>query len=613
MAKLLRRRRRQERPLRTPPARKRKVTLTEILDYFVIRYFSGIGEWIDKQFEMEKNLRKAGMLVYHKLYSARIAAMTVMSFILAVYFSIIIALLDISLIIKVLAVLFLMLSPIIVFVSMLIYPSIKQGQRKQKVETELPFFAAYLATMVRAGVSVSKILERVSQLKIFDAMRKEALIIVRNINMFGEDPLKAIEDHVIDHPSYKFREFMLGYTTTVKTGGDVTHYIEIRTQDIFSSRMNDLKLIAERTSMFTEIYITVAVIMTIVFYVFFTISSIFPAAGGFGGIAQLTVFSFVILPMLTIFILYLIHSNQPKTPIKIKEPIAYMILLGVPASIVVGVVSYYATGANLIFDRNVINFQTITGLTLTLSLALIALSLPPAISYITISRRHTGLAEATASFLRDLTEIRKTGLSPEKSILSLMERNYGKLTPILRKAGAALLLGLGVEKALASALKGYKDWMLLANMRFLADTIELGGGSPETLDALAKYSFNLVELDKETKKKLRTYIVMPYLGAILVASSSLLILNFTSQTLTEVANPGAGMGGGLGGGNISPETLKQIAMLLSLSAVFNSFLMGIVAGKIQSQTIAAGFVHSILLIIITLITVIVTLSKIAIL
>jgi len=257
-----------------------------------------------------------------------------------------------------------------------------------------------------------------------------------------------------------------------------------------------------------------------------------------------------------------------------------------------------ATGAYRLITEGALDYNVILGFTVTLAGTLIALSLPPALIHLREARKSRNLGEAIASFLRDLTEVRKTGLSPEKSILAVASRSYGPLDPILRRIYTALSLGLDLEKAVARAISGYRDWLLLTNMRFLVDSIEVGGGSPETLETLARYAHNLTELDREFKKRLRSYIFMPYMGAVLVAASSILVLSFTAKStlLTGATST-----------TITPENLARVALLLGLGAVLNSWLMGLVAGKIQDGRLAAGFIHSIVLVLITVVTVAVTL------
>jgi flagellar protein FlaJ len=358
------------------------------------------------------------------------------------------------------------------------------------------------------------------------------------------------------HPSARYRDFMLGYTTTVRTGGDVVHYLEIRAQDIFNARMTELRIIAERMSFYTELYITVAVILALAFYIFFTIATIFPAASAFGGTLQLLLFTFVALPSLTLLIIYLIHAAQPKNPIYIKSPYRSFLFIGLPIGFILLPLSIVALDS--ILEGAELTYLRIAGYSLGLALTLIAVSVPPAIMYTMEKRRVKGMAEATSSFLRDLAEIRKTGLSPERSIIAIASRDYGPLNRVVKKLAAALSLGLSIEDSLRSALRGLRDWLLIANMRFLADSIEYGGGGPEVLETLARYAHNLVELDKELRRRLRTYMVMPYMGAILVSAASIMVLSFAARTVEAVGGPSPG-------GTLTPEELARVALYLSVS------------------------------------------------
>ncbi|MCE4612628.1 MAG: type II secretion system F family protein [Desulfurococcales archaeon] len=581
---------------------RRRITVSEIIDYIAVNYFSGIASKLVKSFELEKAIEEAGIQIYPLLYAARVVASTIITAMLSAYFILIIAFLEISLVVKAIASLLLGLAPIAVFSFGLTYPATKKAARKNNVETELPFFAAYLAAMARGGVPVSKVIEKVASLKVFRAMRREAMLISRDVKILGKDPLEAIERNAMMHPSARYRDFMLGYTTTVRTGGDVVHYLEIRAQDIFNSRMAELRIIAERMSFYTELYITVAVILALAFYIFFTIATIFPAASAFGGTVQLLLFTFVALPSLTGLIIYMIHAAQPKNPIYIKSPYRGFLFIGLPMGFIL--LPFSIVTLNSILEGVELSYLGIVGYSLGLALTLLAMSIPPAIMYTAEKRKVKGMAEATSSFLRDLAEIRKTGLSPERSIIAIASRDYGPLNRVVKKLATALSLGLSVEEALRSALRGLRDWLLVANMRFLSDSIEYGGGGPEVLETLARYAHNLVELDRELKRRLRTYMVMPYMGAILVSAASIMVLGFAARTIETVGGPTPGAG------SLSAEELARVALYLSVGAIFNSWLMGMVVGKIKDQSLAAGFTHSIILTLVSLMTIIVALRQI---
>ncbi|GAB6147580.1 hypothetical protein JCM10135_01210 [Stetteria hydrogenophila] len=583
-------------------------TLNDFIDFVAITYLRGLAERLVESFNLDVALRRAGLLRHPVLYAARALLFTLASLAFAVYFTIILAFSILPPMVKAVASLSLFTVPLLVFAYYLSYPSVKANERKSNVESELPFFAAYLATMTRGGVPLLKVMERVASLRVFKAMRREALMVLRDVNMFGKDPFEALEYNALEHPSHLYRDFVLGYVTTIRIGGDVVHYLEIRTQDIFSRRMADLKLLAERMSMFMEVYITIAVVMTLVFYVFFTVSAVFPA-GKFAGVAGLTLFSFVVLPTMTILLLFMVHASQPKSPITIVSPYRALVVFGIPLAIIVFPVMFFLTGAYHVFQR--VDRDVIMALDLTLVSTLLALSLPPAYYHVKETLRHRGLARATAFFLRDLAEVRKTGLSPERSIIAVaLERSYGPLDRVVKRLAVALTAGLDVERALRRALRGIKDWILLANMRFLSDSIIVGGGSPGTLDTLARYAYSLVDLDEELRRRLRPYIFMPYIGAILVSTSSFLVLGFTVQGIAPALGQGATMGITSG---ITPQDIAKVTLYLSLGSLFNSWLMGLMAGKIQDLRLSAGFLHATILTLISYVVLVMSLKTVALL
>jgi len=265
---------------------------------------------------------------------------------------------------KVVISLILIITPVMVFGTGLTYPSIKASSRENGVNSELPFFAAYLTTMAYGGVPPERIIEKVAELKIFKAIREEARRIMRDIRVFGLDPLSAIERNAYQHPSRRYREFMLGYVTTVRTGGDVLHYLELRTQDLFRERAQELRSVAERISMIVEAYITLAVVMTLVLYIFFIVSAILPT-GGFGGIQGIVLYSYLGMPLLTIVMLVVIDAVQPKAPVYHREPYA-MLTISVPVGAITAFILFAALGGTELFVETEITVRHILAVSLSL-------------------------------------------------------------------------------------------------------------------------------------------------------------------------------------------------------------------------------------------------------
>ncbi len=580
-----------------------------LIERIAVMMFGRYGRRLSRAFELDRVLAEAGMDVYPSIYAAKVIFYTFVAAIVAVIGIGIVALLPISLAGKLIAAILLLLLPVFVFTGGLAYPSSKKGAREKGVNSELPYFAAYMTIMARAGTAPEKIIEKIAELRVFKAIRDEARRIMRDVKIFGLDPLTAIERNAYNHPSRYYREFMLGYVTTVRTGGDVIHYLELRSQDIFQRQAEELRSIAERVGMIVEGYITLALIGTLSFYIFFIVSGIMPVGGtAMGGVGGIMLYSFVLMPLFTVTMIMAIDAAQPKTPIYHKEPYAWFILT-TPIGVLAMMILIAATGAYRVILGQSTSIADISALIVSVAIGLILAAVGPAYSYSRIMKREKRLHHALAEFLRDLAEVRKTGLSPERSIIMIAERDYGTLTPIVKRLAGALATGLNLYRALREALKGYRDWFLLVNMRILADAIDVGGGSPQILDTMARFVATLASLVEELRRRLRTYAYMPYFGSILVISTSIMVILMLSQSITSV------LGGGAATAGLRIKlTVNDIVMLLlatSIGSMFNSWLMGLMVGKVQTTMTASGFKHAIILTVLNMVIAIGMISSMA--
>jgi len=112
------------------------------------------------------------------------------------------------------------------------------------------------------------------------------------------------------------------------------------------------------------------------------------------------------------------------------------------------------------------------------------------------------------------------------------------------------------------------------------------------IESLANFNNLTDQIEKEKKMSVRPYIMMPYLAAILLVATTTLMLSFTTGfavTSTTVAAASSAAAKGM------TETI------FLTSVVFNSYLIGIVAGKISEESVAAGFKHAAILVVIAVV------------
>lgn len=578
--------------------REKRASFSEIYTLTALILYEKIAKRLARYFELDRSIQRAGMNVHPTLYASKALLNTTIVFIATLVPSILSLVFgQISFISKVIIVTVMIITPLITFAIHLAYPSFKASDRKSAIETELPFFMAYASAMMRGGLSIEKIIERIANLKVFRGMREEAQRILVNIKIFGQDPMTAIENVVRNHPCTTFRDLMLGYTITLRTGGDVVHYMEIRTQEIFEARVNEIKRITERLSSFLELYIVIGVIMSVTIFVFFAVSGTLSAATAGRAVAQIetnivmpSLYNFVVLPILGLVVLFLIHSSQPKTPIKLIVP--YYVLIG---TIPIAVFSFFAAlilteGTEVLYGN--FGIKEVKSLIISATVATLVLSIPPWIVYTYLMKGHRGLVQATSDFLREMSEIRKTGLSPEKCFVQLSTKDFRNLTPIVSKIGVAITLGLSIEDAIRRVMRRIREWFVVAIFRFLTDTIVVGGGSPEVIDMLARFTQTLSEMENELRRRMKSYVLLPYFGAIMLAASPIIIIGMLATA-----------------GGISSESLASLIAVLGLGNIINSYIMGLVAGKTGELSIAAGFKHSVIMVVISALTTILAMNQ----
>ncbi len=585
LIRLLKHRKRVERP--KEGRRVRPPTIDEIFTAVSLTLFESWGRALAKKLEFEKIFSRAGLTTHPVKYATNTIFITILSALFSIITLILLRIFSpLTIVQLVIGILIAIMIPIFIFVYRLARLYLLISTRRNSVESELPFFMAYVSTMARGGYSVERLIERVAQLGVFRGIRMEARRMLTRMKMFGDDPITAIDRVAIDHPSRRFRDLMLGYSTTVRGGGDVVHYLETRTWELFESRMNEIRAIFGRIASYLEVYTVFGVIMSITIFIFFAVTGAISAAQvarSPEGLASVpidlttpSIYNFLVLPTMGIAIIAAAHLIQPKTPVRFVKPYAVLSIC-IPIAIAIFIlVLIVSRGIDIFMGR--MGIRQVEATIIATLTAILAVSIPTWIAYRIEVKGHRGLIRSTADFLRDLSEVRKTGLSPEKCIILLSSRSYGNLTPIIRIASSALSIGFPLEEALRKALRNVKEWFVLASFRFLADSILVGGGSPEVIDTLARFTQVLSELEEEHRKRMKTQIIMPYFGSIMLSSMPIIIL----YMLLSIAN-------------IKLSAVAPLILVLSLGSMINSFIMGIIAGKVSEGTIAAGFKHATIL------------------
>jgi flagellar protein FlaJ len=545
--------------------------LLKTLEAWSFRLFGNIApSFLKNVFEFKDYLERAKIKIYPETYVSLMFFAAVMMLPLSIISVVVVLLYGFM------PIIFLIPAPFYVMIGFLVVPMSRSGERASNLEREMPFATAYISVMASGGIAPYTSFKRLAQVELMPAMKVEAREIIKDVEIFGIDPLTAIQNAAKKNPLDIFKDFLSGYSSTVIIGGDIGHFLERKAEDIFKARALRVRAAAERLGMLLETFIIVNVMMSLCFYIMFSVQNIGVGGGSGGDVSTIILYTFVFSPMLSMMFVYLAHSMQPKTPVTEMRPYKVFAVCAI-AGIALFLFLFLSRG-----------FGILSQMPVALALALFVSAAPAAVVHGKLSSKKTSTEQGINSFLRDLTEVRKTGLSPEKCIESLSHREYGVFSKELRKISSEISWGIPLKKVMMDFISRTKSWMTQIVMFLLVETVDVGGGTIEMIESLARFNNSTQEVEKEKKSSTRPYIMMPYFAALLLVVTTSMMLGFTTGTI------------GVGGAP-PPANMDWIRQIFTTSAIFYSYMVGIVAGKISEESIAAGFKHAAVLVIISIV------------
>ena len=552
--------------------------LIKTLEAWSFRLFGGIApSFLKHIFKFKAMLEKARIKIYPETYVSMmffVATLTIpvpiISIVLLYFFGF-------------MPIIFLVPFPFYVIVGFLLIPMSKASDRATGLEREMPFAAAYISVMASGGIAPYNSFKRLSEVELMPAMQGEAREIIKDVEIFGIDPLTALETAAKKNPLDIFKDLLSGYASTVIIGGDIGHFLERKAEDIFKMRALRVKAAAERLGMLLETFIIVMVMMSLCFYILFSVDAIYSV--GVSLYSGIILYTYLFTPLLSMLFIYLAHSMQPKTPFVDMRPYKVFGVCSVIAIVLFLLLTNFMGAVPLPFFSSL---QTIIDLPVAIAISLFVATAPAAVVHMKLSKEKNSMEAGIANFLRDLTEVRKTGLSPEKCIESLGKRDYGTFSKELRKISSEISWGIPVKKVIMDFLKRTRSWMTQLAMFLLVETIDVGGGTIAMIESLARFNNLTQEVEKEKKMAVRPYIMMPYLASILLVATTIMMMSFTTGTLTV----------GIPGQSGPQKDYSMMKTIFLTSVIFHSYLIGIVAGKISDESIASGFKHASILVII---------------
>ncbi|MEN2975353.1 MAG: type II secretion system F family protein [Candidatus Caldarchaeales archaeon] len=560
--------------------------------------FRGLGLYILKLFpNISAKLESSGKRIHPEAYASIVAGVTVISLIFASILSLLLFLFTSNILVS----LILFIIPGLAFMIGVLYPYGEASSVASVLESEIPYAATYLAVMATGGIAPYTSLSRISKGELMPNIARAAKNAEIRVKIGGVDPVSAMEDMAKGVPSKEYRDLIMGYASTLRSGGDVVHFLIRKTEQIFDSRMGKMRIIGERMGMLMEAYAAITMMLSLIIYIIYIVSRAMPSEYLVLPSEQFVILAYFIMPLLALIFLYLADITQPKYPMTdvrpyrifyMTVPFSFIFLMLFVAPFFLDVLRF--TPPFNLTSSLIVELRSRMGLvqgyesSIALSIFFMILFAPGMVFYERYGKESMSILHGMTLFLRDLTEARKTGMSPEKCIITLKDRPYAGFSKHLKIIAKQIGWGESLRKVYQDFTKRVHGWMSRASLYILIDAIDVGGGAPETFDVLSTFMENLEEVERQKRSTLLPLMIIPYMAAIMLVVVVVILVSFM-RNLLQIAR--------------IYISLAEFIHFFLPPVILIAVISGLVAGKVSSGAIAAGFKHAFILSIVSLIAV----------
>ena len=426
------------------------------------------------------------------------------------------------------------------------------ARRREGVDRELPFFSVLVGVLGGAGVPLYSILVDIVGSDVFPSIRKEALLVRRDVGIFGMNPNDSFERLASNHPSRRFGEFLLGYTSKVRSGGDVPGFLSSESGSMLRELEESWMRYVARVGIVGSMMVTVFGVVPLLLMVVGVFSPGFSIVG-------LAAFTGVGVPLFTVALLYMAGRMQPggEDPPRGKAGVA--LALSIPG----GALGFALGAAWVAAAAGLFAFFVVYGFSVREQLA-----------------ESRAVDEGVSRFLRDLLEYKRQDYDLARATMSL--ESQGRYDPrfraILSRAASKLRAGVPLDelKVECRSRVGKLAFLMLGEMS------RSGGGTVDTVYQVSSFADRMIHMRKSAAAEMKPYLVLSYVSPLLLAFGVAFVSGVLSK-FSSTLRPGISALhlAGVQVGAVPPGLSEVSDVLIVVSAAS----LGLIGAKITDFTV----------------------------
>jgi len=199
------------------------------------------------------------------------------------------------------------------FAAFYIYPRFVAGSRRRKLDSQLSYTVGHMAVLASAGITPEKMFHSLAEEESTDIVNHEAKMVVRDMSLLGMDLEHALEAEEKRSPSEAFAEFLDGFISASKTGGEVKQYLLRSASTLMLDKRLKARSIGESVGFVAELYTILLVVTPLLLLIMFSVIGIISGSvGGIGILTLIQLITFALVPLGGLTVLVIADSTISK-------------------------------------------------------------------------------------------------------------------------------------------------------------------------------------------------------------------------------------------------------------------------------------------------------------
>jgi flagellar protein FlaJ len=136
------------------------------------------------------------------------------------------------------------------------YPEIVARGRKSRIDLDLPYAISYMQALSTTMTPYEIIRQVFLEQDMFGEISNEFGMIIRDVELFGDDLNTAMKNLQCITPSSNLRDFINDLAIVFDSGGNVTTYLAAKTEYYRDRAKQELELVLKTMEIMAEVYVT---------------------------------------------------------------------------------------------------------------------------------------------------------------------------------------------------------------------------------------------------------------------------------------------------------------------------------------------------------------------